>query len=108
MMASRTQLLSTFLRRFLNRWFRFRREQRVRILSTAQEAIDAIVKMVRRAARIAGISNIPKNCARLHDASCFYVTKPVQMSIVMPRPAGTKDANDVAYKVVFANFEDYS
>ena len=64
--------------------------------------------MIRRAARIAGISYIPKNGSRLHDASGFYVTKPVQMSIVMPLPARTKDANDVAAQVVFANFEDYA
>src|SRR6185503_18161618 len=70
--------------------------------------IYAVVKVVRRADRVTRVSDIPKNSSLLHESSRLNIGESVQVSVVVPLPAGTKDANNVTAETVFANLEDHT
>ena len=64
------------------------------------------MQMRRRAAGIAGVTDVAHDVARHHEISGLQITEPVQVCIVMSLPAGTEDPNHIAADTVLADSQD--
>ena len=64
------------------------------------------MQMRRRAAGVAGVTDIAHNVARHDEISGLQITESLQVRIVMPLAAGTKDPNHIAAETVLTDSQD--
>lgn len=71
-----------------------RRQSRIGIFGAT--VVDAVVQVRRRAACVAGVADVAKHVAGVHDVALAEAAEAIEMGVVMPLESRAKDADNLA------------
>ena len=69
-------------------------ESRIRVLRAV--TVNGVVQVGRRAARVAGVSDVPEHVAGLNDVALAEYAEAIEVRIVVPLESWPEDADNLA------------